>query len=129
LGGGFVRSLQHRTSQTSPECRASSWMPTGSTAGGFEVEDRSARSSAKGHRRLESWSPVLSVRDDDESRLEVIHLGTPLAGVRGILWLCGVDCSIEFVDGRDGGQAYGGVIFIAVLFMPIGVGQNHEPRS
>jgi hypothetical protein len=28
----------------------------------------------------------------------------------GTLWLSGVDCSMEFVDGRHGGQAYGGEI-------------------
>src|ERR1039457_4016375 len=34
----------------------------------------------------------------------------PRAGGRGHPLALGVDCSMEFVDGRHGGQAYGGVI-------------------
>ena len=58
---------------------------------------------------LDTPTPPEPVGEHSNGRIGIDH-HAPDPVVGGALWLSGVDCSMEFVDGRHGGQAYGGEI-------------------
>jgi hypothetical protein len=63
------------------------------------------------------------------ARADILCARKPAVG--GTLWLSGVDCSMEFVDGRNGDKITEAPFhqLVAVRLTPIDVEQNYESRS
>jgi hypothetical protein len=74
--------------------------------------------------------PLEPVGEQSNERLGIEH-HAPEPAVGGTLWLSGVDCSMEFVDGRPAAKHTEAKShqLVAVPLTPIGVRQKYEPRS